>query len=1278
MSVDDRLERADGQLADHSDDPAYTRPAPAGPGVGWLRRLGPFFRRYRRTIYATFAFSIIAQVLIGLLPLIQQRILDHSIISDDVPLGPMLVLLVLTGVFGFSTNYLRRYLGAKVSVYLQHDLRQAIHRHLYELDFSRHDELSVGDIMSRSTGDLTLIQAFFFSVPMLVANMTLLVVAIVVMFFLSPLLSLVVVVFVPVFAFFAIRFRDRVFPASWNDQRLSGAVAGVVDEAVTGVRVVKAFAQEQREFDRLTEQAHELYQSRMRTARYNARYSSTLQALPMLAQLGVLALGGWLALRGHITLGVFLAFASYLVQIITPVRLVASLLATTQQARAGAERIFELLDLQPRVTDEPGARPAVDPKGGIELDHVGFGHQGGPPTVHDVTLRIRPGERIGLVGASGSGKSTLAYLIARFYDPTSGTVSLDGTDVRELTLESLRSTVNVVFEESFLFSTTIRDNIAFGRPGATDADIEAAARVAAAHEFILELRDGYDTVVGERGFTLSGGQRQRIALARAALANPKVLVLDDATSAIDAHTEERIHGALAAELQSRTTVLIAHRSSTLRLADRVFVLDGGRIVAEGTNAELWHTSELYRELLRGPELPPVHVDAIVDEVDPDAWPSHSPNGDGEGGSHHVQLASIMPSMATGGGGNALGVIGARAGLVAATPELLARVEALPPLYGDPDVDLVAATNEDGSSSLRRLAHRFRWAFLAVAGLVLIDAGTTLVGPLIIRHALDAGVSVGSGAVLLAMCVVYLAVQLLSWGNQVVELLFTSRTSERMLYTLRARTFAHLQRLSLDYYDREMGGRIMTRMTTDVEALANLLQQGLLLALTSVIGCVGVVVILLALDVRLALVAFIVLPVLFGLTGWFKARSRLSYIRARDAISTVNAELQESVAGVRVTQSLGRTDNNAKRFEGHSAEYRDARLRSMQLMSIYFAGSQFLSTVAKALVLWYGAHLIGIGSLTSGLLIAFLLYLDQFFSPLQQLSAVFDQWNQARISLGRLDELLATPTSTPEVVDAIEPSTWVGDVALEGVRFAYSPDAPEALRGVDLRIAAGERVALVGTTGAGKSTFVKLVARFYDPTAGRVLVDGHDLREIGLHGYRRRLGYVPQEPFLFSGTIRSNIAYGRPDATDLEIERAARAVGAHDLVRALADGYHTAVSETGRSLSAGQRQLLCLARAELVDPVILILDEATSNLDLATEAEVQRAMNLASQGRTTLLIAHRLQTARSATRIVVVEEGRLVEDGSHDELVAAGGRYAELWDAFDSARAAPGAVPIAGE
>ncbi len=1242
-------------------EPAFTRPAPVGPGVGWLRRLGPFIGRYKRTAIATMVFSVVAQTLIGLLPLIQQRVLDHSIIRHDRALGPMLVLLVVTGVFGFTTNYARRYYGAKVSVDLQHDLRQAIHRHLYELDFSRHDELSVGDVMSRSTADLTLIQAFFFSVPMLVANMTLLLVAIVVMFFLSPLLSLVVVVFIPIFAFVAVRFRDRVFPASWNDQRLSGTVAGVVDEAVSGVRVVKAFAQEDREFDRLISRTHELYQSRMRTARFNARYASTLQALPMLGQLGVLAFGGWLAYDGRITLGVFLAFASYLVQIITPVRLVSSMLATTQQARAGAERVFELLDMQPRVTEASDAVEVVGTDGRVDLDHVTFGYGAGPIVLDDISLTIQPGEKIGLVGASGSGKTTLAFLIARFYDPISGSVHLDGADVRGLTLNSLRSAVNVVFEESFLFSASIRENIAFGRPDATDGEIEAAARVAQAHEFVLGLANGYETMVGERGFTLSGGQRQRIALARAALANPKVLLLDDATSAIDARTEEAIHAELAAELESRTTVLIAHRSSTLRLADRVIVLDNGRIVAEGTNAELWHSSALYRELLTGPELDPVEsIDSMVDAIDPAAWPRSGEDDDGRG-APQIEMASLLAGMAQG-----VGVMGARAGLVAATPELLAEVAALPPLRGDPDVDLAEAVAPDGRPSLSRLVTRFRGALILVGVLVAIDAGTTLVGPLLIRHGLDGGVEMHRARVLIGMCLAFLAVQLVSWGNSIIELMHTSHTAERMLYSLRARTFAHLQRLSLDYYDKEMGGRIMTRMTTDVEALAQLLQQGLLLALTSIVSCAGVVVILLLLDIRLALAAFAVLPILAVVTVWFQRSSKKSYLRARDAISTVNAELQESVAGVRVTQSLGREDNNSVRFAARSTQYRDARLRSMQLMSIYFASSQLLSTVAKALTLWYGARLIGQNTLTSGLLIAFLLYLDQFFSPLQQLSAVFDQWIQARVSLGRLDELLATPSTTPERADPVDPGSVTGTVQLQQVRFAYSAGAPEALRGVDLTIKPGESVALVGTTGAGKSTFVKLVARFYDPTGGRVLVDGIDLRDIDLHAYRRHIGYVPQEPFLFSGTIRSNIAYGRPAATDLEIERATRAVGAHDLVVSMPDGYLTRVAEAGRSLSAGEKQLLCLARAQLIDPSILILDEATSNLDLATEAQVQRAMNLASKGRTTLLIAHRLQTARNASRIVVVDDGKVIEDGSHDELVELGGRYADLWDAFDHA------------
>src|SRR6185369_2596944 len=360
----------------------------------------------------------------------------------------------------------------------------------------RHDQLSAGDVMSRAAGDVTLIQMFVNQVPMLAANMTLLLVALSVMLVLSPTLSLVIAVFIPLFVVLAVRFRDRIFPSSWNDQRLLGNLAGVVEEAVSGARVVKAFAQETRELGLLIESARELFRSRLRTALLTARYSSALQALPAFAQLGVLLLGGFLALHGRVTLGVFLAFSSYLIQLLAPIRLLSGMLASSQQARAGAERVLELLDLQPAVADPAQGRSLEHCTGRIELDHVAFGYADSEPILKDVNQSIAPGERLGIVGSSGSGKTTLALLIARFYDPISGQVRIDDHDARHYSLPSLRRQVGMVFEDSFLFSSTIGENIALGRPEATASEIEAAAHAAQAHGFISALPRGYATRVG--------------------------------------------------------------------------------------------------------------------------------------------------------------------------------------------------------------------------------------------------------------------------------------------------------------------------------------------------------------------------------------------------------------------------------------------------------------------------------------------------------------------------------------------------------------------------------------------------------------------------------------------------------------------------------------------------------------------------------------------------------------------------------------------------------------
>ncbi|HEX9547571.1 MAG TPA: ABC transporter ATP-binding protein, partial [Acidimicrobiales bacterium] len=575
------------------------------------------------------------------------------------------------------------------------------------------------------------------------------------------------------------------------------------------------------------------------------------------------------------------------------------------------------------------------------------------------------------------------------------------------------------------------------------------------------------------------------------------------------------------------------------------------------------------------------------------------------------------------------------------------------------------SRHDPTFTLRKFIRPYRGALNFGLVLVALDALATLAGPALVRRGIDSGVTKASTSALFVASLAFLAITVADWGDSIAEVLVTGRTAERLLFALRVRIWAHLQRLSIDFYEREMAGRIMTRMTTDVEALSSLLQNGLVNAVVNLLTFGGVAVFLVLMNWQLALTTLAVVVPLLIATAAFRRLSARAYDTARERIAVVNANLQESLSGVRESQAFVRERRNKREFRKLSGSYLDARLQAQRLVALYFPFVEFLSEIAAAVILGVGSVMIAHRSLTAGELIAFMLYIDMFFAPIQQLSQVFDSYQQARASMSRINELMQIDTLTPPYPQPVDPGPLVGGLTFERVRFSYPgvPPGTEALRGIDLIIAPGERVALVGETGAGKSTVVKLAARFYDPTTGRVLVDGHDLRTVDLGAYRRSLGYVPQEPFLFSGTIRDNIAYGRPSATNAEVEWAARAVGAHDFIAGLPGGYLHVITERGRSLSAGQRQLIALARARLVDPAILLLDEATSNLDLATEATVSRAMGIVARGRTTILIAHRLQTARTADRIIVMDDGRVVEDGSHEQLLARRGRYAAMWRSF---------------
>ncbi len=1141
-----------------------------------------------------------------------------------LPLSIIAGLIVVRSLFQYWQNSVSHHTANLVKIRLRHD----VYEHALKLGPGYFDRNRTGDVVLTLVEGIERLETFF---GQYLSQIIVCSIAPVAIFAYMVTLDVYIALIFLVFAFLTLAVPAMFYTwnrnSSFRRRQSYGELGADFLDSVQGLSTLKAFGQSARRGRALAEKANHLYRSTMGVVAANGATSGASIFFMAMGAAAALAVGAVRVSNGDMELRPLLIVLMLGVEIFRPMRELTNLYHQGMTVLSSSQSVFGIMDEPVSVLESESAldQPVSEIRPDVSFEGVRFGYEGGHrPALHDVSFELREGETLGVVGASGAGKSTLVWLMYRFYDPQAGSIRLGGHDLRDLPISVVRDNISVVTQDTYLFHGTVADNLRFGKPDATPQELEGAARAANAHEFISHLPHGYDTVVGERAIRLSGGQRQRLAIARALLKDSPVLLLDEALSSVDAENESVIQSALDRLMENRTTLVIAHRLSSVINADRILVLDEGRAVEMGRHDELMAADGTYAGLMRQQTEPgagePVTADRHL--ARPNVLPEHtldlSQLASGHG-HHHPP-----PSASTDDGG---------------------RVN-----VGSLNVWI----------RLFGLVRPVRFQFLITLALGMLHHGSIivlgalsalLVGAVFRDEPLTTFVVLVCVFAPLSSLLFYLE----SW--QAHDMAF------RLLARMRIDLYDKLEPLAPAYMVRRRSGDFVSVVGGDVETVEYFFAHAISPMIVAVLIPGGLLV---ALAYIAWPIAAVLAPFLMAVAvSPYFANTRIERLgdEIRGRMGDIHAFMVDSIQGMREISAFRRGDDRNNELSDKGWAYAGHLVRFQKSQAFQIGFMEAMMGLGGLAVLAMGVWLVLEGQIARTQLPLVSVLALASFSPVTELARTMKQMMETLAASRRIlavhDEVVPVQDGPGVTGEGVEQPLGTPSMEFCNVEFAYSDGDPQALTDVSFEIGSGQTVAVVGRSGAGKTTSAYLMMRFWDPDHGAIALEDHNLDEFRLDDLRRRIALVAQDTYLFNNTIRENIRLGRHDATDLEVEDAALQANAAEFIESFPDGYDTHVGERGMQLSGGQRQRIAIARAILKNAPVLILDEATSHLDAISEATVRDALDRLMEGRTTVVIAHRLSTVRDADKILVLDHGQVVEQGTHLQLLESGGLYAQL-------------------